>query len=119
MSEPDPRTAALEKALTAEIVEIEEERLLIDCIADTCGHPDGECPDPPGVNCGDGKRLAAAILAALDATGWELTAKVEPEQILVFDADHHRVVGFVTFGVGDGFIHSHDGFGFHSHEEAP
>jgi len=58
--------AALAEALTTAIVDIEEERLPVECFSDECSHADGEHPEP-GVHCGDGQRLAAAILAALPA----------------------------------------------------
>jgi hypothetical protein len=63
-----PETAeALARALTSAIVDIEEERLPADCIADECSHEDDEHPEP-GVHCGDGGRLAAAALAAMRET---------------------------------------------------
>ncbi len=48
------------------LVEIEEQRMdeykYWDCLADACDHPEGECPDPPGVGCGDAKLIVEWML---------------------------------------------------------
>lgn len=63
-----------------------------------------------------GRDDAAAVLEALGTSGWQLVEKQKPDEILVFDENHVHVVGTVTFGVGEGSVHSHSGFGFHAHK---
>lgn len=46
--------------LTKALVEVEEANLNPDCLTDSCDHE--ECPDPPGIGCGDAARIRDELL---------------------------------------------------------
>ena len=56
-------------ALTKAMVDLEEEILdrvkWWDCMSDACDHEE-ECPDPPGIGCGDAARLAELYKEAVE-----------------------------------------------------
>jgi hypothetical protein len=56
------------KVLAAALVELEERRLNIECITDKCDHPDGECPEPRDIGCGDAEELATEYERLLGAS---------------------------------------------------